>query len=211
VLPDWRRFPANGMRRYKRPVSVLVLIHTPGLKVLLLERAAHPGYWQSVTGSQEAGERLPETAIREVAEETGIAASVDELHDWQIDQQLRDFCRMAPPLRARGVTQYRARLRVTAASGKAGCYRSGRASELLLAAMARSGRKVLLVEQSRRDSHVAGAAGRGLSRRSRQAGQRQPALASGTRASGGSCMHQQDERPAAGPQTKLSPQLVHRL
>jgi hypothetical protein len=25
------------------------------LQVLLLERAAHPGYWQSVTGSQETG------------------------------------------------------------------------------------------------------------------------------------------------------------
>jgi len=37
----------------KKPVSVLVLIHTPDLGVLLLERAAHPGFWQSVTGSQE--------------------------------------------------------------------------------------------------------------------------------------------------------------
>ena len=79
------------MRRYKRPVSVLVLVHTPDLQVLLLERAAHPGYWQSVTGSQEAGERLPETAIREVAEETGIAASVDELHDWQITNRYEIF------------------------------------------------------------------------------------------------------------------------
>jgi 8-oxo-dGTP pyrophosphatase MutT (NUDIX family) len=42
------------------------------LQVLLLERAAHAGYWQSVTGSQEAGEPLLTTAIREVAEETGI-------------------------------------------------------------------------------------------------------------------------------------------
>ena len=79
------------MRRYKRPVSVLVVIHTPDLQVLLLERAAHPGYWQSVTGSQEAGERLPETAIREVAEETGIAASVDALHDWQITNSYEIF------------------------------------------------------------------------------------------------------------------------
>jgi len=79
------------MRRYKRPVSVLVVIHTPDLQVLLLERAAHPGYWQSITGSQEAGERLPETAIREVAEETGIAASVDELHDWQITNSYEIF------------------------------------------------------------------------------------------------------------------------
>ena len=42
----------------KRPVSVLVVIHTPDLQILLLERAAHPGYWQSVTGSQEDDETL---------------------------------------------------------------------------------------------------------------------------------------------------------
>ena len=91
------------MRRYKRPVSVLVLIHTPDLQVLLLERAAHPGYWQSVTGSQETGERLSETAIREVAEETGIAASVAELHDWQITNSYEIFAewrhRYAPGVR----------------------------------------------------------------------------------------------------------------
>jgi 8-oxo-dGTP pyrophosphatase MutT (NUDIX family) len=61
----------------KRPVSVLVLIHTPALAVLLLERAAHPGFWQSVTGSQEDAEDLLETARREVLEETGIAALAD--------------------------------------------------------------------------------------------------------------------------------------
>ena len=35
----------------KLPVSVLVVVHTEALDVLLLERAARPGYWQSVTGS----------------------------------------------------------------------------------------------------------------------------------------------------------------
>lgn len=67
----------------KRPVSVLVVIHTPDLQILLLERAAHPGYWQSVTGSQENGESLRETAMREVREETGIAAPADQFRDWQ--------------------------------------------------------------------------------------------------------------------------------
>jgi len=51
--------------------------------VLLLERADHPGYWQSVTGSREAGETLLETAIREVREETGLDAIRHELTDWQ--------------------------------------------------------------------------------------------------------------------------------
>lgn len=67
---------------YKRPVSVLVVIHTPSLQVLLLERAAHAGYWQSVTGSQEDGESLRDTARREVAEETGILAPEGAVVDW---------------------------------------------------------------------------------------------------------------------------------
>lgn len=68
--------------KYKIPVSVLVVIHTPDLQVLLLERADHPGWWQSVTGSQDPGESPEQTAIREVAEETGIDASRHALTDW---------------------------------------------------------------------------------------------------------------------------------
>lgn len=67
---------------YKTPISVLVIIHTPDLQVLLLERADHPGYWQSVTGSQDRGETLRETAMREVAEETGLDAKQFVLADW---------------------------------------------------------------------------------------------------------------------------------
>ena len=70
------------MTQFKRPVSVLVVIHTNDLKILLLERAQHPGYWQSVTGSQEEGESLIETAAREVREETGIAATTACIADW---------------------------------------------------------------------------------------------------------------------------------
>lgn len=79
------------MSRYKRPVSVLVLIHTPDHQVLLLERAAHPGYWQSVTGSVEEGESLVDAALREVAEETGIEASRETLRDWQIVNRYEIF------------------------------------------------------------------------------------------------------------------------
>lgn len=71
------------MSHYKRPVSVLVVIHTPALDVLLIERAAHPGYWQSVTGSQEGDESLLATARREVMEETGLDAAAGKLSDWQ--------------------------------------------------------------------------------------------------------------------------------
>jgi len=67
---------------YKIPVSVLVVVHTPELKVLLLERADRPGYWQSVTGSQHEGETVAETAVRELREETGLDAVQHGLVDW---------------------------------------------------------------------------------------------------------------------------------
>jgi dATP pyrophosphohydrolase len=60
----------------KQPVSVLVVIHDPELNILLLERAAHPGYWQSVTGSLEGKESPRDAALREVAEETGIRCQI---------------------------------------------------------------------------------------------------------------------------------------
>ena len=69
---------------HKIPVSTLVVIHTPDLRVLLLERADHPGFWQSVTGSTHEGETLRETAIREVAEETGLDASRHRLEEWNL-------------------------------------------------------------------------------------------------------------------------------
>ncbi len=69
---------------FKVPVSTLVVVYTPDLEVLLIERADRPGYWQSVTGSQEPGETLAATAAREVGEETGIEAARHELRDWRV-------------------------------------------------------------------------------------------------------------------------------
>ena len=58
---------------YKIPISVLVIIHTPQLDVLLMERADRAGFWQSVTGSlDDLNEPLALAAAREVKEETGI-------------------------------------------------------------------------------------------------------------------------------------------
>lgn len=68
----------------KLPVSTLVVIHTGALEVLLLERADHPGFWQSVTGSVHEGETLEQTAIREVAEETGLDATRYPLVAWGV-------------------------------------------------------------------------------------------------------------------------------
>ncbi len=80
----------NTGKRFKIPESVLVVIHTTELEVLLIERADKPGFWQSVTGSKDrVDEPCMETAVREVAEETGIVVgSVDvparNLRDWQM-------------------------------------------------------------------------------------------------------------------------------
>jgi len=68
---------------YKIPESVLVVIYTPALEVLLLERADHPGFWQSVTGSRASpDESLARTCAREVAEETGFTAAPEKFADW---------------------------------------------------------------------------------------------------------------------------------
>jgi dATP pyrophosphohydrolase len=70
-------------RRPKIPVSVLVVVHRSDGQVLLIERADHPGYWQSVTGSvDDEDEPLELTARREVEEETGITGGT--LRDWQL-------------------------------------------------------------------------------------------------------------------------------
>lgn len=78
-------------RPFKIPVSTLVVVYTPALDVLLIERADRPGYWQSVTGSQDPGESLRETAIREVAEETGIDAARHGIVDWQVSNVYEIF------------------------------------------------------------------------------------------------------------------------
>jgi dATP pyrophosphohydrolase len=73
----------------KIPESVLVVIHTPALEVLIIERADRPGFWQSVTGSKDhLDEPLVVTAVREVGEETGIVVGtplvpMSALVDWQ--------------------------------------------------------------------------------------------------------------------------------
>lgn len=73
---------------YKIPQSVLVVIHTPALEVLLIKRADAEDFWQSVTGSKDhVDESFADTAIREVAEETGIDARAagHQLRDWGLE------------------------------------------------------------------------------------------------------------------------------
>jgi len=69
---------------FKRPESVLVVVHT-ARQVLLLERCSPAGFWQSVTGSLREGESADDCARRELAEETGFPA--DGLVDLGLTQR----------------------------------------------------------------------------------------------------------------------------
>jgi len=57
---------------FRRPVSVLVVVHCDEGGVLLLRRAKPFDFWQSVTGTLRPGESHAEAALRELAEETGL-------------------------------------------------------------------------------------------------------------------------------------------
>jgi dATP pyrophosphohydrolase len=54
---------------------VLIVVHTPALDCLLLERVEPRGFWQSVTGSLRWAETAAECAARELREETGLDPS----------------------------------------------------------------------------------------------------------------------------------------
>jgi len=70
---------------YKLPVSVLVVVHTAAMEVLLMERAARPGFWQSVTGSLERlDEPFEVAAARELREETGMELAQGRLVPWNV-------------------------------------------------------------------------------------------------------------------------------
>ena len=56
---------------------MLVVVHTRTGEVLLLRRLEPADWWQSVTGSLEAGETTLHAAQRELREETGLAGDAD--------------------------------------------------------------------------------------------------------------------------------------
>ena len=58
---------------YRRPVSILVVVHSDAGDVLLLRRSKPFDFWQSVTGSLKDGETHADAAARELFEETGLA------------------------------------------------------------------------------------------------------------------------------------------
>lgn len=87
---------------YKIPESVLVVIYTPELSVLLIERADQSGFWQSVTGSRDTlDEPLLQTAAREVFEETGICADIAGGANFLVDWGLANVYEIYPVWRHR--------------------------------------------------------------------------------------------------------------
>lgn len=75
---------------FKRPESVVVVVYTRGGRVLLLKRADHPHFWQSVTGAMCWSEQDPRaTAVRELREETGLDAPPGALRDLGLVQRYR--------------------------------------------------------------------------------------------------------------------------
>ena len=89
-------------KTFKRPESVLVVVYTAAGEILLLERHEPAGWWQSVTGSLEPGEAPHQAAVRELAEETGLAA------DGLVDLEMSHRFTIAPAWRhkfAPGVTE----------------------------------------------------------------------------------------------------------
>ncbi|MEY3047199.1 MAG: hypothetical protein RL424_521, partial [Pseudomonadota bacterium] len=81
-----------AMPAFKIPISVLVILYSSDAEVLLLERADHPGFWQSVTGSlDDEEEPLIAAACREVLEETGLAIAPENMEDWRFSQNYEIF------------------------------------------------------------------------------------------------------------------------
>lgn len=85
-------YSAHMSQTFKRPESVLVVVYTRAGKVLLLRRADHPDFWQSITGSMEWGDEQPlETAVRELREETGLVVTSGQLVDMKIQNRYEIF------------------------------------------------------------------------------------------------------------------------
>ena len=149
-------------RPFKIPESVLVVIHTPALDVLLINRADAPELL--AVGDRQQGRAWPrtlaQTAVREVVEETGIDCRPGTplhagLRDWGLENVYdiypRWLHRYAP-----GVTRNTEHVfGLCVPARHAGHAEPARAHGIPLAALARGGRRLLLAVQRRGDPDAA--------------------------------------------------------
>ena len=127
-----------------------MVVYTRTGKVLLLRRADHPEFWQSVTGSMEWGDEQPaETAARELREETGITVAPAAFTDWKVQNRYVIF----PQWRykyAPGVTENTEHFFLPRTAGRANRHaQSGRAFRICLGVDCRGGRARVLLDQPR--------------------------------------------------------------
>ena len=92
---------------FKQPRSVQVVLFAEEddrrLYLLLKRVEEYGGFWQCVTGSLEEGESHRQAAVREVAEETGIACEEAELIDLRLTNRFAIAAKWLPKY-APGVT-----------------------------------------------------------------------------------------------------------